>query len=223
MTAIRRPVVTLPPAPAVYNQKEQNEFRRILMNALGESVTDLVRPSLSVVVTQDDTEYEMVVSYTGTMTYRIDGAPAITGTASPQTITVARNTGDGAAIVYVFTVVNAEQTVNDTVVVLPAPATATPTITIGAQTADDTTDTYTYVWSTANMPGGETYSLEYEFTTTAQTITGIETGTIDPATSGGTVVAGEDIGATPTYRMTVRAFVAGDQIAMKYGEGTFTT
>jgi hypothetical protein len=38
MTTIRRPSIVLPPAPKEYDQKEQNEFRRILMNALAESV-----------------------------------------------------------------------------------------------------------------------------------------------------------------------------------------
>jgi len=223
MSSLRRPSVVLPPAPAVYDPKEQNEFRRILMNALGESVQDLTRPSLSISVSQTATDYEIVVDYVGTMTYSIDGSPSIAGTASPQTVTVTRNTGAGAAIVYVFTVVNAGQTFSQAVTVLPAPASAAPTITIGAQTADNTTDTYTYVWSVANMPGGQTYSLEYEFQNTALTETGLETGTVNPATSGGTVVAGEDIGASPTYRMTVRAFSGGNQIAVAYGEGTFTT
>lgn len=39
MAQLRRPTVVLPPAPKHYDQREQNEFRRVLMNALAESVT----------------------------------------------------------------------------------------------------------------------------------------------------------------------------------------
>jgi hypothetical protein len=225
---IRRPVVTLPSAPAVYDQREQNEFRRIVMQALGESVEDLERPSLLIQTTQSETEYEVVVTWTGTMTYRIDGAEAIAGGTSPQTLTIARNADPGPAIVYAFSVTTNGQTTVDTVTVLPQPATPAPSITIDdPQTADTGTDDYTYSWTVANMPGGQTYRVEYVYQDTAGTPEGrvpvLGTGVVDPATSGGTISSPEPIGASPTYTMTVRAMLGGSQIAVAYKSGTFQT
>lgn len=223
MAKISRPPAALPPAPAQYDQRAENEFRRLVVQMLSDPVEDLIRPSMSISVAHTATQYTIIVTYTGTMTYQIDGATAIAGTASPQTLVVDRQANGSAALVYAFSCVNAGQTTSENVTVLARLATAAPSITIGAQTADDGTDTYTYAWTTSGMPGGETYRLVYDFRDTAGTVLGIEADTIDPATSGGTVVSGVDIGASPTYAMTVSAWVGGIQIATRYGTGTFTT
>ena len=224
MTKISRPPVSLPRAPEKYDQREQNEFRRLVAQFLADPVEDLIRPSLDIVVTPSATEYVIVVTWTGTMTYTIDGAGPFDASTSPQTFTVARNTAPGPAIVYQFTVSQNQQSAVDTVTVLPIPATGEPVIILDdPQTADDATDEYAYSWTTANMPGGETFSVEYVIDDTAFSVLGHLTGTVDPATSGGVIASPTDIGASPSYDYIVRAFLAGDQIAYARKTGTFQT
>lgn len=95
------------------------EFRRLVAQYLSDPVEDLTRPSFVVTVTPAATEYTIVVTWTGTMTYTIDGGAVTNGTTSPQTIVVARNGFGGAAKNYVFSAVNNGQTLSDTVTVPP--------------------------------------------------------------------------------------------------------
>lgn len=44
MPKIPRPPVAFPPAPKVYDQREEQEFRRLVALACGEPIEDLVRP-----------------------------------------------------------------------------------------------------------------------------------------------------------------------------------
>lgn len=44
MPKIPRPYVQLPPAPKVYDQREEQEFRRLVEIALRDPIEDLVRP-----------------------------------------------------------------------------------------------------------------------------------------------------------------------------------
>ena len=44
MAKIGRPMVSLPRAPEQYDQREENEFRRLVMLALSEPIEDIVRP-----------------------------------------------------------------------------------------------------------------------------------------------------------------------------------
>lgn len=219
MSEIRRPTVVLPPAPQVYDQREQNEFRRILMNALGESVQDLNRPSLSVEVTPSDDEYEIIVTWTGTMTYTIDGGAPQDGTTSPQTITVTRNEYLGAAIVYVFSVVNSGQTTSATVTVPAVESLSGVTFSLPAQEADSGTNRYYYSWTVAGMPSGTTYNLLYRYTNTAGTL--VESGTVTNATSGDYVSSTGSIGVAATYSITVDAVKSGVVIATLSRVGNF--
>ena len=136
MAKIPRPLVQLPSPTLKYDHKAEQEFRRLLMLQLSEPVEDLVRPSLSLTVTPAATETTIVITWTGTMTYTIDGGAVQNGTTSPQTIVVARNAYAGAAKTYVFSVVNAFQTASDTVVI-PAQEIGSITLAISACTASD--------------------------------------------------------------------------------------
>lgn len=117
MAKISRPPVALPTAPEKYDQRAENEFRRLVAQFLSDPVEDVIRPSLVVTVTPGATTYTIVVTWTGTMTYTIDGGAVQNGTTSPQTINVSRNAYQGAAKSYVFSVVNNDQTTTDTVTV----------------------------------------------------------------------------------------------------------
>ena len=174
MSAIRRPTVVLPPAPAQYNQKEQNEFRRILMNALGESVQDINRPSLSVTTTPATTDYTIVVTWIGTMTYTIDGGAVTAGTTSPQTIVVTRNAVNGATKNYVFSVVNNAQT-SSLAVAVPAEVFG-GTLSISACEAND-----------AGSAGPPYNQLEIPFT-----YSGMPTGTVFDVSYNNGVAGGVD-------------------------------
>lgn len=221
MADIRRPVVVLPKAPELYDAQEQREFRRILMQAVGESVTDAVRPSLDVKVTPAATEYEIVVTWIGTMSYRIDGGVSVAGGTSPQTFDVTRNEYLGANQVYNFTVTYNDQTSSNTVVVPPVEDNAAASFSIGAQSANDGTNVYTYSWTASDMPTGTTFNLLYEYTNTAGTL--VEKGVITGATSGGTIISGGTIGSSPTYEMTVNAVKNGVVVATQSAVGIFTT
>ena len=143
MAKIRRPFVQLPRAPKEYDQQEQNEFRRILMAALSESIEDTVRPE----VTAD--------------------------------------------------------------------------FSIGPQTGDDATERYYYSWTATGMPLNTTYNVLYKYTNTAGTL--VEEGTVTGATSGNYIQSTGNIGASPTYVITVTAMNAGQTIIAKSRTGTFVT
>lgn len=166
MAKIPRPLVHLPAPTVQYDQKAEQEFRRLVMLAVAEPVEDLIRPSLTITVTPDTTETTLVITWTGTMTYTIDGGAVQNGTASPQTIVVARNTYGGAAKTYVFSVVNAFQTTSDTVVI-PAQELGSITLAISACVASDAGAApppynqldipFTYT----NMPTGTVFDVSY--------------------------------------------------------------
>jgi hypothetical protein len=125
-------------------------------------------PTLSLKVTTTATNYEIVVTYTGTMTYKINGGTDNNGTGSPQTINVTRNPLMGKAIVYVFKATEDSQTVTETVVVLPEDPEDSPvTLTVGTCTATDAGATgppYNRLvvnWSSTGMPTGTVYDVTY--------------------------------------------------------------
>lgn len=165
MAKISRPPVALPPAPAQYDQRAENEFRRLVAQYLSDPVEDLVRPSFLVTVTPAATEYTIVVTWVGTMTYTIDGGAVQNGTTSPQTIVVSRNGFGGAEKNYVFSAVNNAQTLTDTVTVPPQQINAT--LAISACTASDNGGTpppynrlvvpFTYT----GMPTGTVFDVAY--------------------------------------------------------------
>lgn len=100
MSQIRRPSVNLPPAPAVYDQREQNEFRRIVMQALSESVEDLVRPRLELTKSISATAYSITWDGSPNVQVSIDGAAFTTPGASP--ISASRNASGGLIKQYAF-------------------------------------------------------------------------------------------------------------------------
>jgi hypothetical protein len=159
MAKISRPPVALPLASDKYDQRAENEFRRLVMQFLSDPVEDLVRPSLLLTVTPGATTTVIVVTWTGTMTYTIDGGAVQNGTTSPQTLNVARNVYGGAAKSYVFSVVNNGQTTTDTVVIPPQELNVT--LAISACEAND-----------AGAAGPPYNQLEIPFT-----YTGMPTGT----------------------------------------------
>lgn len=197
------------------------EFRRLVGQYLSDPMEDLGRPSLSVTVTPSSTAYEVVVTWTGTMVYSIDGAAPTNGTTSPQTFNIARNAFLGAAKVYVFYATNNDQTTSNTVVIPAIATNAAGSLSIPAQTADSGTDDYTYSWTASGQPSGTTYNLRYKYTNTAGTL--VEEGVINNATSGGVVNSTGTIGANPTYVMTVDAINAGQVIVTASRTGTFVT
>ncbi len=222
MAKISRPPVALPPAPEKYDPRAENEFRRLVAQYLSDPVEDLVRPSLAVSVEVAATEYTITVTWTGTMTYTIDGGADVAGTTSPQEIVVARNAYLGATKAYVFKVVLNGQTVASPVNVPAVETNAAAAFEIDdPQTANATTDVYSYAWTVSGMPSGTTYNLLYRYTNTAGTL--VEEGTVTNATSGGTIASAGVIGASPTYTMTVNAVNAGATIATLSKVGIFTT
>lgn len=98
---------------------------------------------------------------------------------------------------------------------------ATASFSIGAQTADDGTDRYTYSWTATGHPRGTTYNLLYRYTNTAGTL--VEEGTVTGATSGNYIQSSGNIGASPTYVITVDAVNAGQVIDTRSRTGTFVT
>ena len=175
-------------------------------------------PSLEVVATPGTTSYSIVITYTGTMTYKINGGADNAGTGSPQTITATRPVYQGQADVYDFKCVKDSQTSTNSVTVPPVANIGGASFSIGTQTADDTTDYYAYSWSASGFPTGTTFDLLYKYTATGGTV--VE-GTVTNATSGGTVSAGADIGGSAKYVMTVNAMLNGSVISTKSKTGTF--
>lgn len=222
MSQIRRPSINLPPAPAQYDQREQNEFRRIVMQALSESVEDLVRPSLVVSVAVASTTYTITVTWTGAMSYTIDGGSAVAGTTSPQAIVVTRNDYLGATKMYVFSVLKNGQTTSNTVAVPAVDTNAAATFNIvSPQTANAATNDYEYSWVATDMPVGTTFNVTYRYTNEAGTLT--EEGVVNGATSGGIIESVGSIGVSPTYIITVNAVYGGVVIATAADAGTFST
>lgn len=222
MAKISRPPVALPPAPEKYDQRAENEFRRLVAQYLSDPVEDLVRPSLAVTVTPAATEYTIVVTWTGTMTYTIDGGAVQNGTTSPQTIVVTRNAYLGATKNYVFTVVNNGQSTSNTVAVPAVETNSAATFTLDdPQTANAVTNDYIYSWVATDMPAGTTYNVIYRYTNEAGTL--VEEGVVTGATSGGIIESVGTIGVSPTYIVTVNAINGGVVIATVAGAGTFST
>lgn len=100
MTKISRPPVSLPRAPDRYDQREENEFRRLVSLYLSEPVEDLVRPILDVQATVSSTTYQLYWSGSPNVKVSIDGAAYATPGDSP--IEVTRNASGGAPIIYNF-------------------------------------------------------------------------------------------------------------------------
>lgn len=181
---------------------------------------DIIGPSLKVVTTPSASSYSIVITYDGTISYSLDGAAQSTaGWTSPYTLVVTRNEYLGATKVVALSVARDGSTVSETVNV-PPQDNANASITIGTQTADDTTNIYTFSWSSSGMPTGTTFDLTYTTTTTSGVI---EQGTLNSQTSPVNVTSGYSIGVNPTYQMTITAIKSGTLVLVKSRSGTFTT
>ncbi len=179
-----------------------------------------IGPSLKVVTTPSAASYSLVVTWDGTIVYNLDGASqSVSGWTSPRTVTINRNDFLGATQVAAFSVTKDNVTVSESVNI-PAKDTSGASITIGTQTADDTTNIYTFTWTPSGFPTGTTYDLIYTTTTTAGVI---EQGTLNSQTSPVDVTSGYTIGANPTYQMTINAIKDGTLILTKSRSGTFLT
>ena len=126
-------------------------------------------PSLALTVTPDspsDGTYRLVVTYDGTMTYKINGGTDNNGTGSPQTIDVAQNVFGGKEKEYVFKCVKDQQTITDSVTVPPLTV-GTPTLSVGTCTASNAGvvgppwNRLVVEFSSAGMPSGTTFDVSY--------------------------------------------------------------
>lgn len=165
MSNIRRPLVTLPPAPAQYDQRAENEFRRIIAQALAESVVDLKRPSLSVTKSIGTTSYSIAWAGSPNVQVSIAGGAWTTPSASP--ITASRNASGGLVKQYTFRAGpdDSGQYVTSTVDVLPQEASPStdPNFTAayvsGGTAPGDGTGTVEVTFTHENFPVGWTVNI----------------------------------------------------------------
>ena len=181
---------------------------------------DIVGPSLQVVTTPSAASYSLLITYDGVISYALDGvAQSTAGFVSPHTLVITRNDFLGATQIAALSVTKDASTTSESINV-PPKDNAGATITIGTQSADDTTDVYTFTFSTSGMPTGTTFDLTYTTTTTAGVI---EQGTLNNQTSPINVSSGYAIGSSPTYQMTITAIKSGTLVLVKSRSGTFLT
>jgi len=181
---------------------------------------DIIGPSLQVVTTPSATTYSLLITYDGTITYSLDGvAQSTAGFVSPQTLVITRNDFLSSTQVVALAVTRDGSTVSETINV-PPKDNAGATITIGTQSANSTTNVYTFTFSTSGMPTGTTFDLTYTTTTTAGVI---EQGTLNNQTSPINVTSGFSIGSNPKYQMTITAIKSGTLVLVKSRSGTFLT
>lgn len=181
---------------------------------------DIIGPSLQVVTTPSATTYSLLITYDGTITYSLDGvAQSTAGFVSPQTLVITRNDFLSSTQVVALAVTRDGSTVSETINV-PPKDNAGATITIGTQSANSTTNVYTFTFSTSGMPTGTTFDLTYTTTTTAGVI---EQGTLNNQTSPINVTSGFTIGSNPKYQMTITAIKSGTLVLVKSRSGTFLT
>lgn len=125
-------------------------------------------PTLDVKVTPSATQYVIIVTYTGTMTYKINGGADNNGTGSPQTLTITRPILTAKEIVYAFKSVADSQTVTNTVTVAPqTPEDAAVTLAISAcisSNAGAAPPPYNQLdipFTYSNMPTGTRFDVSY--------------------------------------------------------------
>lgn len=215
---VPRPAVGNPPGRIVFTVTAASRVSAV--DAVDVIAQDIVGPSLSIVTTPSTSSYSLVVTFTGTIAYDLDGvAQSVSGWTSPQTVTVTRNDFSGAAKVAAFKVTKDGSTVGESVTV-PAKDVTSASITIGTQSADDATNVYTFTWTPSGFPTGTTYDLLYRTVTTTGDV---EEGYLTGQTSPVNVTSGHTIGANPTYQMTVTALNSNSVLMQRSRSGTFLT
>jgi hypothetical protein len=215
---VPRPAATATPGRITFQSTATG--RTASTDAVDVPAQDIIGPSLQIVTTPSSTTYSLVVTWSGTIAYALDGVTqSVAGWTSPRTVTITRSEFLGSTQVAAFAVTRDSSTVSESIGVPPRDN-AGASITIGTQSADDTTEVYTFSWSSSGMPTGTTFDLTYTTTTTAGTV---EQGTINGATSPENVTSGYNIGATPRYQMTLTAIKSGTLVLSKSRSGTFLT
>jgi hypothetical protein len=216
---LTRPASTQPPGRINFTVTATN--RSPAAPAASVVAQDIIGPSLQVVTTPGASSYSLVITYTGTITYVLDGVTqSVSGWTSPYTETVTRGEIGANTKVAAFSVLRDSSTTSESVNIPPKDITSA-SIIIGTQNADDTTETYEFDWTTSGFPSGTTYDLNYRTITTAGNVeegyfTGLTVTNQD-------VVSGFNIGASPTYQMTVSAVLSGSVLMSRSRTGTFLT
>jgi hypothetical protein len=215
---VPRPAATATPGRITFQSTATG--RTASTDAVDVPAQDIIGPSLQIVTTPSSTTYSLVVTWSGTIAYALDGVTqSVAGWTSPRTVTITRSEFLGSTQVAAFAVTRDSSTVSESIGIPPRDN-AGASITIGTQSADDTTEIYTFSWSSSGMPTGTTFDLTYTTTTTAGVI---EQGTINGATSPENVTSGYNIGSTPRYQMTITAIKSGTLVLSKSRSGTFLT
>jgi hypothetical protein len=215
---VPRPAATATPGRITFQSTATG--RTASTDAVDVPAQDIIGPSLQIVTTPSSTTYSLVVTWSGTIAYALDGVTqSVAGWTSPRTVTITRSEFLGSTQVAAFAVTRDSSTVSESIGI-PPQDNAGASITIGTQSADDSTEVYTFSWSNSGMPTGTTFDLTYTTTTTAGVI---EQGTINGATSPENVTSGYNIGSTPRYQMTITAIKSGTLVLSKSRSGTFLT
>lgn len=216
---LTRPATQQPPGRINFTVTATN--RAPAAPAASVVAQDIIGPSLKVVTTPGASSFSLAVTFTGTPSYSLDGvAQSTTGWTSPETIVITRGDIGANAKVAAFSVAKDGSTTSESVNIPPKDITSA-SITIGAQQADDPTDTYEFDWTTSGFPAGITYDLNYRTVTTGGVI---EEGYFTGLTlTNQDVASGSNIGANPTYQMTVSAVLSGAVLMSRSRTGTFLT
>jgi hypothetical protein len=194
--------------------------RAAVSDSVDVPAIERVGPSLNIVTTPGSSSYSLVITWTGTIAFDLDGvSQSVSGWTSPRTETITRNDFSGAAKVASFRATKDSITIGESVNV-PAKDATSASITIGTQNADDVTNEYEFSWTGSGFPSGTQYDLQYRTVTTGGTV---EDGFLTNQTSPVTVTSGYSIGVSPTYQMTVYARSSDTVLMSRFRAGTFLT
>lgn len=180
-------------------------------------------PSLDVKVTPAATQYVVIVTYTGTMTYKIDGGTDNNGTGSPQTLTITRPLFGEDEVVYAFKCVADSQTVTNTVHI-PAQTNAEA---VGILTSCDASNavfpndgggSFDINFNAVGFPTGTTYNLTWNITA-GHYGGGSTSGTATGITDGQTI--SHPFASAPSGELVVTALLAGVVIGTVASAGAF--
>jgi hypothetical protein len=183
--------------------------------------TAVALPSLSVVTTPATTSYSLLVTWSGTIAYVLDGATqSVSGWTSPRTVTINRNAAGGQAKVAVFEATDGGSTIGNTVTIeaqVPTPPAFTQFYPDNSFAPNDGGGSFDINFQTANMPTGTTYDLDWFIT--AGVYLGNTTGSATGVTDGQTI--NFPFASAPTGEFVIRAILAGQVIATAAFQGAF--
>jgi hypothetical protein len=183
--------------------------------------TAVALPSLSVVTTPATTSYSLLVTWSGTIAYVLDGATqSVSGWTSPRTVTINRNAAGGQAKVAVFEATDGGSTIGNTVTIeaqVPTPPAFTQFYPDNSFAPNDGGGSFDINFQTANMPTGTTYDLDWFIT--AGVYSGNTTGSATGVTDGQTI--NFPFASAPTGEFVIRAILASQVIATAAFQGAF--